>query len=56
MRREESVSEPRQTAKPFVISKWLVWEAWKRVRANQDAGEDVAKDQRQPEPPGNDPT
>src|SRR5215217_3348460 len=37
LRREESVSESRQTAKPFVISKRMVWEAWKRVRANQGA-------------------
>src|SRR5271163_3261158 len=32
-KREESVSQ----AKPFVISKQLVWEAYKRVRANQGA-------------------
>jgi RNA-directed DNA polymerase len=31
------VSEPRRTAKPFVISKRMVWEAWRRVRANQGA-------------------
>jgi RNA-directed DNA polymerase len=31
------VSEPRQTAKPFAISKRMVWEAWRRVRANQGA-------------------
>ena len=24
-------------AKPFVISKWEVWEAYKRVKANQGA-------------------
>jgi RNA-directed DNA polymerase len=31
------MSEPRQAAKPFAISKRIVWEAWKRVRANQGA-------------------
>jgi RNA-directed DNA polymerase len=31
------MSEPRQAAKPFVISKGMVWEAWKRVRAKQGA-------------------
>jgi group II intron reverse transcriptase/maturase len=31
------MSEPRQAAKPFVISKRMVWEAWKQVRANQGA-------------------
>jgi len=31
------MSEPRQAAKPFAISKQVVWEAWKRVRANQGA-------------------
>jgi RNA-directed DNA polymerase len=25
-------------AKPFVISKWEVWEAYKRVKANKGAG------------------
>ena len=30
---EELMSE----AKPFVISKWEVWEAYKRVKANQGA-------------------
>lgn len=34
---EESVSEPQRAAKPFVISKRMVWEAWRRVRANQGA-------------------
>jgi RNA-directed DNA polymerase len=31
------MSEPRQAAKPFDVSKRMVWEAWKRVRANQGA-------------------
>jgi len=31
------VSEPKQDGKPFVISKWLVWEAWRRVKANKGA-------------------
>ena len=31
------MSEPRPTAKPFVISKRVVWEAWLRVRANRGA-------------------
>jgi RNA-directed DNA polymerase len=31
------VSEPQRTAKSFVISKRMVWEAWQRVRANQGA-------------------
>jgi hypothetical protein len=29
--------EPVQTAKPFNISKRMVWEAYKRVKANQGA-------------------
>jgi len=29
--------EPVSEAKPFVISKWEVWEAYKRVKANQGA-------------------
>ena len=29
--------EPVQTAKPFSISKRMVWEAYKRVKANQGA-------------------
>ena len=29
--------EPMSEAKPFVISKWEVWEAYKRVKANQGA-------------------
>jgi group II intron reverse transcriptase/maturase len=35
--REELVSEPKPDGKPFAISKWLVWEAWRRVRANKGA-------------------
>ncbi len=31
------MSKPRQAAKPFAISKQVVWEAWRRVRANQGA-------------------
>jgi len=31
------VSEPKPDGKPFVISKRLVWEAWRRVRANKGA-------------------
>jgi hypothetical protein len=29
------VSEPKP--KPFAISKWAVWEAWLRVKANKGA-------------------
>jgi retron-type reverse transcriptase len=29
--------EPMSEAKPFCISKWEVWEAYKRVKANQGA-------------------
>ncbi len=32
------MSEPKpKTAKPFVISKWVVWQAYEKVRANQGA-------------------
>lgn len=35
---DEPVSEPKsETAKPFVISKWVVFEAYRRVKANQGA-------------------
>jgi RNA-directed DNA polymerase len=37
MWREEPVSEPKPDGKPFVISKRLVWEAWRRVKANRGA-------------------
>src|SRR5450631_927006 len=37
MTREELVSEPRPDGKPFAISKRLVWEAWRRVKANKGA-------------------
>ena len=31
------MSEPKSQDKPFQISKWMVWEAWERVRANKGA-------------------
>jgi RNA-directed DNA polymerase len=31
------VSEPKQQDKPFRISKWVVWEAFQRVKANKGA-------------------
>jgi RNA-directed DNA polymerase len=31
------VSEPKQQDKPFDISKWMVWEAFQRVKANKGA-------------------
>jgi RNA-directed DNA polymerase len=37
MSREEPVSEPKPDGKPFAISKRLVWEAWRRVKANRGA-------------------
>jgi RNA-directed DNA polymerase len=37
MTREEPVSEPKPDGKPFAISKRLVWEAWRRVKANKGA-------------------
>ena len=37
MKREEPVSEPKSNGKPFAVSKRLVWEAWRRVKANDGA-------------------
>jgi AAA domain len=37
MSREEPVSEPKPDGKPFAISKRLVWEAWRRLKANKGA-------------------
>ena len=37
MTRKEPVSEPKSNGKPFAISKRLVWEAWRRVKANNGA-------------------
>src|SRR5207237_7516576 len=34
---EEPMSEPRSKDKPFAISKWVVWEAYQRVKANKGA-------------------
>jgi hypothetical protein len=31
------VSESKSQVKPFVIDKWMVWEAYQRVKANQGA-------------------
>jgi RNA-directed DNA polymerase len=31
------VGEPKSQEKPFSISKWLVWEAYQRVKANKGA-------------------
>jgi hypothetical protein len=31
------VSESKSQVKPFVIDKWLVWEAYQRVKANKGA-------------------
>ena len=31
------MGEPKSREKPFVISKWLVWEAYQRVKANRGA-------------------
>jgi hypothetical protein len=31
------MSEPKPVGRPFVISKRLVWEAWRRVKANRGA-------------------
>ncbi len=36
--RDEPVGEPKpQAAKPFAISKWAVWDAYEKVKANQGA-------------------
>ena len=35
MMREEPVSESKPNGKSFGISKWLVWEAWLKVKANK---------------------
>jgi group II intron reverse transcriptase/maturase len=37
MMREEPVGESKPNGKPFEISKWLVWEAWLKVKANKGA-------------------
>ena len=31
------MSEPKQQDKPFQISKWVIWEAFQRVKANKGA-------------------
>ena len=31
------MSEPKSKDKPFAISKWVVWEAYQRVKANDGA-------------------
>ena len=31
------MGEPKSKEKPFSISKWLVWEAYQRVKANKGA-------------------
>ena len=31
------MSEPKSQDKPFQISKWKVWDAWERVKANKGA-------------------
>ena len=41
------MSEPKSKAKPFDISKWVVWDAYEKVKANQGAagvdGESIAE-------------
>jgi RNA-directed DNA polymerase len=45
--REEPVGEAKLMDKPFAISKWIVWEAYEQVKANQGAagvdGESIAE-------------
>ena len=31
------MSKPKPKGKPFAISKWVVWEAYQRVKANDGA-------------------
>ena len=31
------MTEPKSRDKPFDISKWVVWEAFQRVKANKEA-------------------
>jgi RNA-directed DNA polymerase len=49
-RREEPVGEPKPKEKPFVISKWVVVDAYEKVKANQGAagvdGESIAEFER----------
>ena len=33
----DRVGEPKSKEKPFVISKWVVWEAYQRIKANRGA-------------------
>jgi RNA-directed DNA polymerase len=35
--REELVSEPKPKDKSFAISKWVVWEAYRKVKTNDGA-------------------
>ncbi len=45
------MSEPKSMDKPFEISKWIVWEAYKKVKANHGAagvdGESIAQFERE---------
>jgi RNA-directed DNA polymerase len=50
MSREEPTGEPKPNGKPFEISKWVVWDAWEKVKGNQGAagvdGESIAEFER----------